>query len=475
VRQIEIEKLVAQGESERLEFKKSTAQLSAAFETVCGFLNSEGGKVLIGVTNDKKIVGQHVTDNTQQEIANEINKLEPHANINIQYLPFKDEKQVIIIDVLPGAHVPYIYNGRAFRRNQSTTIQMSQHYYEQLLIKRGQLNHAWETQPVTDYKIDMLDAEEIYRTIKQAVNANRIPDEALQETIEDSLARLNLIKDDTLLNAAIVLFGKKVLPDYPQCLIKMARFRGTNSLGSFADNQQVYGNAFKILSSASDFIKKHLTTASFFTDDSFERIDKPTLPVLAVREALVNAICHRDYSHQEASIALAIFDDRMEIWNNGKLPLQINVDDLTKKHHSFPRNKIISNVFYNRGLIEKWGIGTNKMIELCKDNYLPEPKFSEYSGGFSVSFSFKESIVAGIQQIAQTAHHIELTLRQKHILEILSKEGKMPVREIKALLSDAPAARTLGDDLSYLKQQGFIDLKGIGRGAKWCIKEKLNK
>lgn len=90
-----------------------------------------------------------------------------------------------------------------------------------------------------------------------------------------------------------------------------------------------------------------------------KRIDKPALPVMAVREALINAICHRDYADRATDISLAVFDDRLEIWNSGTLPSQISIEDLRHKHDSVPRNKLIANAFYVRGLIEKWGSGTN--------------------------------------------------------------------------------------------------------------------
>lgn len=151
----------------------------------------------------------------------------------------------------------------------------------------------------------------------------------------------------------------------------------------YIDNQQITGNAFDILSAADSFLRRHLPIASFFQSNQFKRIDKPALPVLAVREALINAICHREYIDQSTDISLALFDDRLEIWNSGSLPSALKLIDLKKQHSSFPRNKLISKIFYARGLIESWGTGTNKMIELCKKEKVPLPIFREQSKGFS--------------------------------------------------------------------------------------------
>ena len=154
----------------------------------------------------------------------------------------------------------------------------------------------------------------------------------------------------------------------------MTRYKGTTKLANFMDSKHIYGNAFKILSEANYFSMRHLPVASFFESDKFKRIDKPTLPVMAIREALVNAISHRDYTNQSASISFAIFDDRLEIWNNGTLPPELKLKDLKKRHESYPRNKRIAKIFYSRGWVEKAGIGTLRMLEDCKELGVPEPE-----------------------------------------------------------------------------------------------------
>ena len=143
--------LVKQGESHYLEFKKSTTQLKAAVETLCAFLNSKGGIILIGVKDNGQILGQQVSDRTKQEIANEIRKIEPHAHIEVHYVAIGDAKQLIVIDVPAGKHAPYVFDGRPFERNQSTTEKMTQHRYEQLIVNRGQLNHSWEDHLANGY------------------------------------------------------------------------------------------------------------------------------------------------------------------------------------------------------------------------------------------------------------------------------------------------------------------------------------
>lgn len=463
----QIESLIKKGESSTVEFKTSTAQLRAAFETICAFLNGAGGFVIIGINNSCEIVGQEVTDKTRREIGIEITKLVPNPNnfIEIDYILVKENKSIIVITVHRGNSVPYEYEGRAFQRNQSTTVRMPYDRREELHMTKDQSNASWEkifVDEISDVK--MLDHDEIKRTIRQGIEASRIPETAINDNIEQALHRLNLYKDNKFINATLVLFSKEPLPEYSQCLIQLARFRGLNKNSDFIDNQQVYGNAFKILTAANNFIMQHLPVTGIFREYQLTREDKPFLPVLAIREALINAICHRDY--RKGSIMLSIFDDRMEIWNYGGLPPQLKVSDLKRVHHSLRRNELISDVFYKRGFIEKWGIGTNKMVQLCREHNIPEPKFEEDSGGLLVKFKFKEAIS---RQFSKDFIE-QLNPRQEEILKILKANKSLNANDIFSKLKFSSSLRTVKADLSLLKKRGLIEQQGKGRNTFWKIK-----
>lgn len=194
------------------------------------------------------------------------------------------------------------------------------------------------------------------------------------------------------------------------------------------------------------------------------------MPVLAVREALINAICHRDYSDQSSHITLAIFDDRLEIWSYGTLAPLLKIDDLKQKHHSYLRNKLISQAFYNRGLIEKWATGISKMFAFCKEANLPEPKFKEYFGGFEVTFSFAKPISVSINKDSKTTSN--LSYRQQEILEIIKKYHICNIQQIIQQLKTPPSRTTVKKDLDYMKKNGLVDLKGTTRNAVWVLKTK---
>ncbi|MBI4356498.1 MAG: hypothetical protein HY559_01275 [Gammaproteobacteria bacterium] len=138
-------------------------------------------------------------------------------------------------------------------------------------------------------------------------------------------------------------------------------------------------------------------------------------------------------------------------------------------HQSHPRNELIAKVFYDTGFIEKWGTGTTKMLTLCKEHRLPEPEFSEYSGGFSIQFKFKASLGA-ISLAIRTKS--PLSSRQSDILQIIGKYGKAKMQYILSELKDPPTSRMVLKDLNHLKELGLIELEGSTKAALWTIKPK---
>ncbi len=467
-------------ENREIEFKSTTSEIHKACKTLCAFLNDRGGIVCIGVKNDGRLVGQTVTDATYQEIANDIRKLEPPASVEVSYVPFEGEKFIIVMEVSPGHHMPYVFDGRPYQRVESETVPMPQHLYEQLLVKRGQLNHSWDEFINGEYIINDLDHNEILNTVKQGVVAKRIPEIALKEDVVSILSRLKLIENGKLKNAAIVLYANEVDSGFLQCMIKMARFKGISKLDDFIDNQQFYGNIFQILEQASNFMEKHLNIASSFHEHSFVRQDKFTVPVLAVREAMINAVCHRNYQNN-SSISLAIFDDRMEIWNSGALPKELALERLKEAHDSYPRNKLIASTLYKLGFIEKWGNGTLKIFDECRKHGIPSPIFEEYSSGLSVQFIFEEPIGPRVEakkkqdsnEMARKLSVLEkLSNRQREIIGIIEKSDNLKASDIMKKLLEPPAERTLREDLFALKKLDLIDFRGQTRSRVWYLKKK---
>jgi len=234
-----------------------------------------------------------------------------------------------------------------------------------------------------------------------------------------------------------VLFGKEFLPDYPQCELRMARFRGTDKT-EFLDQRHVRGPAFKLLEEAQLFCQRHFPLPGKIVPGKLQRVDTPLIPPDAMREILVNALIHRDYSIAGGAISLAIFDDRVEVWSAGTFPTGITPEKLSKSHQSVQRNPLIADVFYKTGLIEKWGRGTNRVIEMCVEAGIAPPKFEEITGAAVVTFKVN---VRGPQQTAdqvvgrlgtdavpsrdQVGTKSGLSREQVKILRLCRKEGTL--------------------------------------------------
>jgi len=455
----ELRQLVAQGESDRLEFKRSTGELRAAMETVCGFLNEQGGQVLFGVANDGRILGQQVADTTLQDVANAIHRLEPPVQVDQQRMPIGGDLEVLVLEVQPGEDGPYQYDGRAYQRIGTTTQRMPVAEYERRLLERLHSSQRWENRVAEGNSLDDLDTDEIRRTLESAVEAGRL--DSVVANPGEALDRLGLRVDGRILQGCVVAFGQRLLPDYPQCGLRLARFRGTTKT-EFVDQRQLHGHAFRLLDEAMQFILRHIPVAGRIEPGQLERQDVPLYPTLALREALVNALCHRDYTIPGGAVNVAIFDDRLEVISSGLLPPGLTVADLKRDHISQPRNPILAEVFYRRGLIERWGRGTQKIVELCVAAGQPEPEFEEQAGSVVVRFRPSE-----YSPPLRVGH--DLTDRQRAILRGLGDGTRHTFREIYNRLERPPAERTVRDDMKMLRDLGLIECSGRGPNARWKL------
>jgi ATP-dependent DNA helicase RecG len=460
----QLEQLVRHGETETIEFKKSSAQLRRAMETLCGMLNGAGGRVLIGITPQGKIIGQEVSDKTLREVADQLRSFEPPATITQISIDLGNSKQVLMLEAQPDpTRRPYVFDGRPYQRLGPTTSVMPQEDYHRLLDERPNSRTRWEARFAEGYDINDLNHEEILRTVRLGIAAGRLP-ESTGNDISDILHRLGLLEEGRLNTAAVVLFGNRFLPDYPQCQLRMARFRGVDK-SEFLDQRQIEGHTFMLLEEAMFFLRRHLPVAGRIIPGLFEREDEPLFPLEALREALVNAFCHRDYTIVGGAVSLAIYDDRLEIWSDGTLPSGLTPEDLKRDHPSKPRNPLIAKVFYLRGIIERWGRGTQKIVELCVRAGHPEPEFGEQADSVWVRF-----LPSGYIAPHRVAH--DLTQRQREILQVLAGSTRLAFREIRQSINNPPPERTLREDLIHLKKLGLIEFEGFGRGAVWRLKKE---
>jgi ATP-dependent DNA helicase RecG len=188
------------------------------------------------------------------------------------------------------------------------------------------------------------------------------------------------------------------------------------------------------------------------------RVDTPLYPPLALRESLVNALAHRDYSVDGGAVSVALFDDRLEIWSTGTLPAGLTPELLKGIHESVPRNRLIADVFHRRGLIERWGRGTNKILAEAKRAGCPEPEFEELAGAFIVRFKPTSAK-------AEASAIEELSGRAKKILSTLHRIGPTTGPVLLQELGESISLRTLQRELGRLKEAGRVVALGRKRGT----------
>lgn len=304
----DITALVANSESRSIEYKQSIAELEKFGKAICGFLNTHGGVGFIGITDKRKIIGIEVSESTKDKLSTFCNHFDPWPDLKISYIPLKNtDKQVVAIEAMPRKdNMPFTYRGTPYLRNEAQLKKMPAEIYKQRLLKSAGFSEMWESMPANSkYSIDDLDSEEILRTMSIGLEENRIPASVYTKDIKEALISLDMMdENDALNNAGMILFLKDMPADYPQCFIRMGRFID-ETMNDTLDSRQIRGNAFHLLNEAETFVQKHLPITSRYEPHQMTRIDQAALPFLAVREAIINALIHRDYSDRAGDIALS--------------------------------------------------------------------------------------------------------------------------------------------------------------------------
>ncbi|MFN0057896.1 MAG: helix-turn-helix domain-containing protein [Planctomycetota bacterium] len=289
--------LAAFGESETLEFKKSTAEKERACRTLCAFANGQGGRLLFGVTPTGRVVGQIVADRTLEDLAQEFRGFEPPMFPIVERVGIDGGGEVLIVTVARSARAPVAFRGVAYERVLNTTRSMPRETYQRLLLEEMHAVERWENRLAVGWDVSRLDNREMILTIEESIRRGRVDDPGTREPLEILRGLGLLVENNRVSRAAVVLFcrDEDPLPDFPQLLLKVARFKGVYR-DEFIDNRQFYGNAFALLRRAERFLIESLPIAGRIIPGRMEREDTPLLPIEALREALANAFVHRDYS-----------------------------------------------------------------------------------------------------------------------------------------------------------------------------------
>jgi len=268
--------------------------------------------------------------------------------------------------------------------------------------------------------------------------------------LPEYLESLNLFSGSQLTNSAIVLFGVNPARVHPQTRMRVAVYNSDDPR-DFADNQVFEGNLFTLFEFGTSYIQRNVGVESRFVD--LVRHDEARIPRVVVREALINALVHRDYERTDANLTIAIYVDRLEIWNPGGLPEGLNAEELPTLRVSRPRNPDIANVAFVRGLIEQWGSGTHQMLVHCRRAGLRDPVWREVGGGVRVTVHYERS---------RTGLSVEAIPDRARGFAAQSFPGQaITLREYNERYAPGLSESTARRDLNLLVQHGLLQ-KAVG-------------
>lgn len=446
-----IKVLLKEGESNQLEFS-GDFDIDKIASTVCGFLNTKGGRFLLGINKKKRPQQIENIDSNYDLLFSILYKqINPTSIISIRRELY-EEAQLILIEVVEGNKKPYSYKNKAFTRVGISTKPATEEQMSILIRDRKFHESSWERSPCLEVDIDELDLEEIDRVIEIS---NKIKRSSFYKS-KDYTSFLNsnqLSFNQGFSNGAVILFGKQPTYFLPQCTVRIVEFPKGKTGNSFSNTVLIEENLFKAFKEVQNYFKRTLPIISTFSDSEWKREDDYKYPLQALDEAVINAMMHRDYSDNSGEVFIGIYQNRIEITNSGELPHFLNDSKLKKSHKSIPPNPSITHVVFLTGMIEKIGRGTILITEQFKRLKLPAPQWESKDGFTKLTLfgSFKE---------------INLNERMKGFLNSYN----IPVfsrQEYESFFEKPISEKTARNDLSTLVEGGFLKVVGKGTLTKY--------
>ena len=436
-------------EQQNVEFKSSWHD--DYLKWICGFANTQGGKILIGLNDTGEVIGLRNYKELMELLPNKIHDLLGIlAEVNLNQA---DGKYYIEI-VVPPYSVPISLRGRYYYRSGSTKLEFKGPALHDFLLKKSGVTWDDAVEPRASY--NDINEKTVATFLKASENAGRLPvDENL--TLPELFEKLRLTQNGQLKRAAIILFGKDPAKFYPNTFVKIGRFGKNDADLKFQETEE--GNLIVLLQAVlTQLNHKFLIRQIEF--EGMHRIEKGEYPVPAIREMLLNSLVHRN--NMGAPIQIRVYDDKISIWNEGSLPEGLTLAALKRSHASRPRNPIIADVCFKGGYIDAWGRGTIKILDSCKQAELPEPDMQELDGGFIITL-FKNNLTEELL--------IKLGLNDRQVKAVLfvKEKGKITNKEYQGLF--AVSRETASRDLVKLAELGIFSNSGSkGAGSFFILK-----
>lgn len=437
--------ILSRHEGKTLEFKRDVSSPERVLRTIVAFANTSGGRILIGVEDGTKRV-RGVRDVLLQEerLASLIaDSIGPKLVPSLEILAWR-KTQLLSVEVFPSPNRPhhlirlgpeagvFVRVGSTDRRADGILIDELKRY--------GQVT-SFDEQPVPDVNSEAIDfrvASEFFKPVRKLVRSDL-------KTLRLTTSYQGRIVPTI---GGILLFGVNRFDRFPDAWIQVGRFAGGDR-SRILDSSEIRSPLLSAAEEVLSFLRKHSSRGAVI--GPVKRVDHWTLPPIALREAIINAIVHADYAQRGAPIRIALFDRRLEIENPGLLPFGLTIEDI-QQGISKLRNRVIGRVFQELGLIEQWGSGIQRMTAACRDSGLDAPRFEEIGAHFRVTL------------FTRRTHPPKHDPREQLILTELARSASagLSTSEIAGKLGMSP--RATRSRLASLVERGSIT--EIGSGPK---------
>lgn len=440
-------------EDQNIEFKESWRD--EYLKWICGFANAQGGKIFIGKDDDGNVIGLKDGKKLMEDIPNKVKDI---LGILVDVDLHKSSKGEFVEITIEPYPYPVNYKGQYHFRSGSTKQELKGAALDKFLLQK--IGKRWDGVPVPKVTIKELKQETFDFFRKKALKSQRINEESLTDTNEHLLENLHLKEGEYLKRAAILLFHPAPEGFVTGAYIKIGYFQSDDEL-IFQD--EIHGNLFEQIEKTIDLLFTKYIKAEI-NYQGITRVEKFEYPKEAIREALLNAIAHKDYSGG-VPIQISVYRDKIIFWNEGQLPENWTIKNLLIKHASKPYNPDIAIALFRSGYIESWGRGTLKIIKECRQAGIPEPVFNHDSSDITVEF--RKDIY-----FAEYLESLGLNERQVKAVLCVKEKGKITNRDYQSLYSVSKATATR--DLSELEGKQLLVNKGTkGSSAVYVLYRTL--
>jgi ATP-dependent DNA helicase RecG len=460
----ELASLYKQGQGDTVAFEVEAVALNRLAETLAAFANADGGIVLLGVDPNSGVVrGVREIDEAIDRALAACSKCEPPLVLPRPEQATLEEKQVVIVQVPAGLPHAYGLRGRFITRSGKKNVPLGPRQLRQLLRERGEAN--FEALPAPSATLDDLDNPLI---TKYAVQFLGEPNPK-KDDVNDLLYRRNCITKDgntwRPTTSGYLLFARAPQRSFPSAEILLARYAGKQMSDEFL-REIVQGPLPEQIRRVENWLAANMRKGSRI--DGLERQDRTEYPMPAVREAIVNAVAHRDYAIRGDEIRVMLFSDRIEVYSPGRLPGHVTVDNIVDER--FSRNEVIAQVLADLGFIERLGYGIDRMIRLMREWGLPAPRFAETENGFRVTLRGPgDKLVSDDAADRSKWRHLDLNERQEKVLEFLAKNSRVTNRDYRDLFPEV-SEETIRRDLVGLIEHGILLKMGDKKGTYYILK-----